>query len=98
MTRPRPDFINIRLSAAGLKRAGEAGTVGWANSRRHFHFAAGEIYEVERSYEWNHLLRHEFYEGQPLLEEVLEEVEIAPEAGPEPEMSAQEEELPKDGE
>ena len=77
MARPRPDFANIRLSAAGLKMAGEAGTIGWANGRRHFHFVAGETQEVERSYEWNHLLRHEKFEGQPILEEVPEETGAA---------------------
>jgi hypothetical protein len=53
--------------------AGEHGVVGWANGRRHFAFKAGEVQEVERSYEWTHLLRHEFFEGQPILEEVPED-------------------------
>ena len=69
----RPDFINIRLSAAGLRMAGEAGTLGWANGRRHFAFKAGEPQEVERSYEWNHILRHEMFEGEPMFEEVIDE-------------------------
>jgi len=77
MSRLRPDFVMIRLSDAGLRMAGDAGTVGWANGRRHFHFVAGEPQEVERSYEWNHLLRHERFEGEPILEEVPEEVETA---------------------
>ena len=46
MPRPRPDFVNIRLSEAGLKMAGAAGTVGWANARRHFHFVAGEAQPI----------------------------------------------------
>ena len=73
MSRPRPDFVNIRLSEAGLRMAGDAGTVGWANSHRHFHFKAGEVQEVERSFEWNHLLKHELFHGEPILEEVLED-------------------------
>jgi hypothetical protein len=73
MPRPRPDFVNIRLSEAGLKMAGAAGTVGWANARRHFHFVAGEAQEVDRAFEWNHLLKNELFEGQPILEEVLDD-------------------------
>ena len=73
MSKKRPDFATIRLSEAGLRMAGEAGTVGWANGRRHFYFVAGEEQEVERSFEWNHLLRHERFEGEPILEEVPEE-------------------------
>ena len=64
--------------------AGEAGTVGWANGRRNFHFVAGEEQEVERSFEWNHLLRHEHFEGDPILEEVPEDGEGATEAAPNP--------------
>jgi hypothetical protein len=77
-TRPRPDFVNVRLSAVGLKMAGAPGTVGWANGRRHFHFVAGEIQEVERSFEWNHLLSKELYQGEPILEEVLDEPDAPP--------------------
>jgi len=75
-TRPRPDFANIRLSEAGLRMAGAAGVVGWANGRRHFEFKAGEVQEVERSFEWNHILRHECFEGNPILEEVLDQAEV----------------------
>jgi hypothetical protein len=75
MSNARPDFITIQLSEAGRRMAGEAGTVGWANGRRHFHFVAGETQEVERSFEWNHLLRHEQFEGEAILEEVPEDVE-----------------------
>ena len=70
MSNARPDFVSIRLSEAGKRMAGEAGTVGWANGRRHFSFKAGEEQEVERSFEWNHLLRHERFEGEAILEEV----------------------------
>ena len=73
MSNARPDFVTIRLSEAGKRMAGEAGTVGWANGRRHFFFKSGEEQEVERSFEWNHLLRHERFEGDPILEEVEEE-------------------------
>jgi hypothetical protein len=72
MSRPRPDFVTIRMSAAGVRMAGEHGVIRWANGRRHFAFEAGKEQEVERSYEWNHILRHEMFEGQPILEEVLE--------------------------
>jgi hypothetical protein len=75
MSRMRPDFVDIRLSAAGLRMAGADGRVYWANGRRHFEFKGGDVQEVERSYEWNHLLRHERFEGQPILEEVPEEPE-----------------------
>ena len=70
MSNARPDFVTVQLSEAGRRMAGEAGTVGWANGRRHFSFKAGEPQEVERSFEWNHLLRHERFEGEPVLEEV----------------------------
>ena len=81
-TRPRPDFVNIKLSAAGLRMAGEAGVIGWANGRRHFKFMAGEEQEVERSYEWNHILRHEKFQGEPILEEVPATEEAAVEEEP----------------
>jgi hypothetical protein len=73
--RPRPDFIVVRLSPAGVRMAGDAGTVGWANGRRHFHFVAGEPQEVERSYDWYHLLRHETFQGEPMFEEMPEDAE-----------------------
>jgi hypothetical protein len=79
MSKARPDFATIRLTDAGKKMAGEHGVIRWANGRRHFAFKAGEEQEVERSYEWNHLLRHEVFEGQPILEEVPEnESELPP--------------------
>lgn len=92
--RPRPDFAMVQLSTAGARMAGEAGTVGWANGRRHFHFVAGEPQEVERSFEWNHLLRHERFEGEPMFEEVPEEVETVAELPAESEID----EATKDGE
>ena len=73
MARPRPDFVQIRLSEHGRRMAGEHGVVRWANSRRHFEFQAGIPLEVERSFEWNHLLKHELFHGEPILEEVLED-------------------------
>jgi hypothetical protein len=77
--RPRPDFALVRLSAVGLERAGDGGRVYWANGRRHFEFRAGEAQEVERSYEWNHLLRHELHQGVPMFEEVDDEAAALPE-------------------
>lgn len=74
MSRARPDFATIRLTEAGKRMAGDHGVVGWANSHRHFEFRAGEEHEVERSFEWNALLRHERFKGEPILEEVLEEI------------------------
>lgn len=74
-TRPRPDFATVRLADAGKRLAGEHGVVRWANSRRHFEFKAGEPFELERSFEWNALLRNERFEGEPILEEVLEAIE-----------------------
>jgi hypothetical protein len=70
MSKARPDFITIQLTQAGLQMAGEAGVVGWANGRRHFEFRAGEPQEVELSYDWLHLLRHEMFAGEPILEPV----------------------------
>ena len=74
MARPRPDFAMVRLSEAGRRLAGEHGVLRWANSRRHFSFEAGIAVEVERSFEWNALLRNERFEGEPMFEEALEEV------------------------
>lgn len=75
----RPDFATIQLSEAGKRMAGEQGVIRWANGRRHFAFKAGETVEVERSYEWNHLLKHENFQGQPILEEVgVERAELPP--------------------
>lgn len=75
MSRSRPDFVDIRLSAAGVKLAGEGGVVRFANGRRHFEFAAGVVQEIERSYEWNALLRHELVGGEPIFEVVPEAVQ-----------------------
>ncbi|MGO8759361.1 MAG: hypothetical protein ACLQG3_14675 [Terracidiphilus sp.] len=72
MREARPDFAAIRLSDAGKRMAGDHGVIRWANGRRHFAFKAGETQEVERSFEWNHLLRHEMFEDQPIFEEVPE--------------------------
>ncbi len=83
MSNARPDFVTVQLSEAGKRMAGEAGTVGWANGRRHFSFKAGEPQEVERSFEWNHLLRHERFEGEPVLEEVADALEVASDPAPE---------------
>lgn len=100
MRRPRPDFVMIRLADAGVRMAGEAGTLGWANARRHFHFKAGEAIEVERSYEWNVVLKHRLYQGEPMFEEVPDEGheplggESAPVVAGEDEGA----EAPKDGE
>jgi hypothetical protein len=80
MSKARPDFATIQLSDAGKRMAGEHGVIHWANGRRHFTFVAGEKQEVERSYEWNHLLRHEVFEGQPILEKVPEEDGELPQA------------------
>ena len=73
MSKARPDFATLRLSEAGKRLAGEGAQITWANGRRHFTFKADETQEVERSYEWNYLLRNELFEGQPILEEVPED-------------------------
>ena len=74
MSRARPDFATIRLTEAGKRLAGAHGVIRWANSRRHFEFRAGEEHEVERSFEWRALLMHERFKGEPILEEVPEEI------------------------
>lgn len=76
MARPRPDFVQIRLSEHGRRMAGEHGVVRWANSRRHFEFQAGIPLEVERSFEWNATLKHERFEGEPMFEEVEESQQV----------------------
>ncbi len=83
--RPRPDFAVVQLSEAGRRMAGEGGTLGWANGRRHFTFKAGEAQEVERSYEWNALLRNEMYQGKPVFEEIVVEPELSAPDAPETE-------------
>jgi hypothetical protein len=74
MPRKRPDFATIQLSEAGRRMAGDHGVIRWANSRRHFEFKAGEPQEVERSFEWNALLRNEQFEGESIFEEVPDEI------------------------
>lgn len=50
------DFIQVRLTGAGVKFAGEGGQVAVHNSRREFLFKAGEAQRVLIAYEWDKVL------------------------------------------
>src|SRR5208282_1066067 len=68
------DFVEVQLSAAGVKMAGASGTVGVHNGRRDFVFKAGVPQKVLAAYEWSHVLAPTLYQGQPVFE-------LAPAAG-----------------
>lgn len=62
------DFINVKLSAAGERLAGEGKSVRINTSRREFAFEVGKAVRIERSYEWNKLLKDDKFEGEPIFE------------------------------
>jgi len=67
-TRRRDDFVQVQLTAAGKRLAGEHGIVRFANGRIHHEFRAGEAKEVYRGFDWNMVLQYECFEGEPILE------------------------------
>ena len=67
------DFINVKLSAAGVKYAGRGGQVAVHNSRREFTFKAGEAQRVLLAYEWSAVLGPmRTPAGEPMFEIVPE--------------------------
>lgn len=66
------DFIEVRLSAAGVKFAGDGGVVRVNASRRDFAFEAGKPQRVLKAYEWSHILAPMQCNGEPIFEIVTE--------------------------
>ena len=65
--RPRPDFVQVRLSAAGRQLAGAA-PLRIHTAHMRYQFAGAQPVEVLRRGEWP-LLRHEVNAaGEPLFE------------------------------
>jgi hypothetical protein len=79
------DFIDVQLTAAGVKYAGAGGVVGVYNGRREFKFTAGQPAKVLKAYEWDKVLATMKAFGEPMFEivqyqaPVLAETENLPE-------------------
>ena len=73
----RMDFVNVRLTAAGVKHVGESGSITFSNRHMHYTFKPGVAREVVLRYEWNSVLRHERINGtgEPLFEAIDDDVE-----------------------
>jgi hypothetical protein len=67
MAKETPDFVQVQLSAAGLKLAG-SGPLKVANGTRSLTFTPGQTTKVERSYEWRAWLSTTTHNGDPLFE------------------------------
>lgn len=67
MAKDTPDFVQVQLSAAGLKLAG-SGPLKVANGTRSLTFTPGQTTKVERSYEWRAWLSTTMRNGEPLFE------------------------------
>jgi hypothetical protein len=72
MAKTTPDFVQVQLTAAGLKFAGN-GPLKVSNGTRSLAFTPGQTTKVELSYEWRAWLNNVTRDGQPLFE-------IAPDA------------------
>jgi hypothetical protein len=62
------DFVQVQLSAAGVKMAGAGGTVQIVIGRGNFSFKAGESQRVTNAYDWLVLLKDRRWNGQPIFE------------------------------
>ena len=71
MSRPRPDFVQVRLSAAGRTLAGE-GVVRISSAHLRYQFAGEKPVEVLRRGDWP-MLRNECNAEGELLFELAEE-------------------------
>jgi hypothetical protein len=83
MRAERTDFVNIRLTAAGVNQVGSGGALTFSNRHMHYTFKPGEEQEVVLRYEWNAVLRHERAAGtsDPLFE-VVEDIQADNSADP----------------
>jgi hypothetical protein len=63
----REDFVDVRLTAAGVEHAG-GGDFGISVGKRRFDFVGGKPVNVEKSYEWFACLRDYRLNGQLMFE------------------------------
>ncbi len=71
MAKPRPDFINVRLSDAALKQLGKNASVRVVNAHADYTFTGTNAVEVLRKGEWSSLLRDTLDNGQPMFQEAV---------------------------
>ncbi len=62
------DWVQVRLSEAGLAFAGDSATVNVANTHMHYTFQGTTPTRVLRYAEWDKLLSKETINGQPMFE------------------------------
>jgi hypothetical protein len=63
------DFVQVQLSAAGVKMAGAGGVVHVTHTRPDLVFKAGAAPQrVTRAFDWNAVLSQLRYQGQPIFE------------------------------
>jgi len=69
MIRPgvKSDFVEVRLTEAGRKFAGENGQVHVANAHMAYDFAGESTQRVVR-YQWTQTLSRELVDGAPMFE------------------------------
>ena len=67
----KSDFVNVRLTAAGRKFAGEQGQVHVANAHMAYDFVGEGTQRVVR-YQWTQTLSRELADGAPMFEIVDE--------------------------
>lgn len=67
MAKATPDFVQVQLTAAGLKLAGN-GPLKVQNGTRQLVFTAGQTTKTELSYEWRAWLQNVTHNGSPLFE------------------------------
>jgi hypothetical protein len=74
----KSDFVNVRLTHAGVGFAGEHGVVHVANAHMAYTFAGQEPQRVVM-YQWRGTLSRELVAGQPMFEIV--EAQSGPQSG-----------------
>ncbi len=62
------DFVQVQLSAAGVKMAGAGAVVRVVKAQSDFVFKAGVPQRVTLAWEWAKLLAPMKYQGQPIFE------------------------------
>jgi hypothetical protein len=64
---PPSDFVDVQLTAAGEKFAGEAGVLRFSNGRFSYTFTKGHPTRVVKAYEWSSVLSAMNYQGEPVF-------------------------------
>jgi hypothetical protein len=82
--RERKDFVQVRLTSAGLAFAGEAGVLRLGTSKMNYVFTGEQSTEVLRAGEWPFLQAECDGDGNALFEELPDPVAAAPSATPPP--------------